>query len=540
MTLIKPYYEKTFERHKQDLEDVKSGKKKNLRFNKKLGLAYVSIIEQLKHYKGEFAGQKIKLEDWQKKLVAILFGWQKLNSKCEWVRRFNTAFIFIPRKNGKTILASGIAIADAILSGEYGGEIVIFATKREQAKLCWVGCEKMIESHPDLKKESKIAYSTILIKPTDTTIKPLGRDSKTEDGLSVSLGIADEYHAHPDNSLWEVIESSQGARKQPLMIAITTAGFYIESPAYAMYEYAKKVLDGVIEDDNFFAFIAEADKDDDPFSEETWIKANPNYDVSFNKDYMQKQALSAKNRPELRNNFLVKHLNIWTTSAEEFISFAEWKACKGEIAEDGRKVAGIDLSVTDDFSSLVVTIYKDGKYYIKPKFYIPEDGVKEREKELRVPLFMWVKEGFVIATPGNSINYDYILADIEKELSEFEALCYDPYRAKIIINRLENEFGYEDSIPIRQGYLTLSSPTGFLRSLIREKKLVHNDNPVMNWMISNVAIKRDEAGNIKPDKSNPRKKIDGVAALINTLAYFEIEAENNASSVYETRGIRSL
>ena len=536
----KPFYEKTFERHKADLDAVATGKKPHLRFNKKLGLAYVSVIEQLKHFKGEFAGQNIKLEEWQKKLVAILFGWQKRNSKVEWVRRFNTAFIFIPRKNGKTILASGMAIADAILSGEYGGEIVIFATKREQAKLCWNGCEKMIEMHPDLKKECKIAYSTILVKPTDTTIRPLGRDSKTEDGLNVSLGIADEYHAHPDNSLWEVIESSQGARKNPLMLAITTAGFNVESPAFQMYEYAKNVLNGVIEDDSFFAFIAEADKDDDPFSEETWRKANPNYGVSISKDYMQKQAQSAKNRPELRNNFLVKHLNIWTTSAEEFISFADWKACAGEVVKDGRKVIGVDLSVTDDFSSVVIVWQKDGKYYIDPRFYIPEDGLYERERELRVPLYTWVKEGYITATPGATIDYDYIFADIERELAGAEALCFDPYRAKILVSRIEHELGFDSCIPIRQGYLTLSAPTAMLRSLIVERKLIHPDNPVMNWMISNVTIKRDEAGNIKIDKSHPRKKIDGVAALVNTLAYYEIEAEANEPSVYETRGIRSL
>ena len=538
--MFKPYYEKTYERHKQDLELVESGQKSHLRFNKKLGYAYVKVIEQLKHYKGEFAGKPIKLEDWQKKLITILFGWQKRNSKGEWVRRFNTAFIFIPRKNGKTILASGIAIADAILSGEYGGEIVVFATKREQAKLCWTGCEKMIQMHPDLKKECKIAYSTIIVQPTDTTIKALGRDSHTEDGLNVSLGIADEYHAHPDNSLWEVIESSQGARKNPLMLAITTAGFNIASPAYNMYEYAKRVLDGIIEDDSFFAFIAEADKDDDPFSEETWCKANPNYGISISEDYMRKQAKAAQNRPELRNNFLVKHLNLWTTSAESFMSYADWRACKGEVDTSGRKVAGLDLSIADDFSSLVFTYEKEGIYYIKPKFYIPQDTIVERERELRVPLSAWVQSGYITATPGKTINYEYIVADIEKELEDMEALCYDPYRAKIIVNRIEHDLGYENCIPIRQGFITLSAPTGFLRSLILERRLVHDNNPVMNWMISNTTIKRDEAGNIKPDKSDPNRKIDGVAALINTLAYYEIESELEGPSIYETRGLRSL
>jgi len=536
-----PYYEKTFERHKRDLEDVKSGKKPHLRFNKKLGLAYVAVIEQLKHYKGELAGQNIKLEPWQKKMTAILFGWQRKNDKGEWVRRFNTAFIFIPRKNGKTILGSAFAIADSIILGEIGGEVVIFATKRKQAGLAWHGCEMMLKMHPELKKYTKVAYSTIRITKKDITFDTLGRDSDTEDGLNVSFGLADEYHAHPDNSLWNVVESSMGARKQPIMMAITTAGFDIESPAYAMYEYAKKVVEGVVEDDTFFSFVAEPDPGDDIFKEETWIKANPNYGVSVSKDYMQRKAQAALNRPEERNNFKVKNLNIWTAQAEAFVKFEDWKACAGELVKDnGSIVAGIDLSLTDDFSSIVYVAVRDEIFYIYPKFYIPESAVLERERDLRVPLYTWVKEGYITTTKGKSIDYETMLRIIEAELPRTEVVCYDPYRAKIIVNRLENELGYDSCIPIRQGFLTLSSPTSFLRNLIREKKIIHDNNPVMNWMMSNMTIVYDKAGNIKPDKSNPRRKIDGVAALINTLAYLVLEYEEKKTSIYETRGIRAL
>jgi len=536
---LKPYYEKTFERHRKDLLAVENGTKQNLRFNKKLGLAYIKIIEDLKHYKGELAGQNIKLEVWQKKMICIAFGWQKLNSKGKWVRRFNTIFIFIPRKNGKTLLVSALGIADSIILGEYGGEVVVFATKKQQARLAWHGVEEMIKAHKELKEHSKNSYGVITLTKNSTTFSTLGRDSDTEDGLNVSLGIADEYHAHPDNSLYDVVESSQGARVQPCMMSITTAGFNLSSPAYNMYEYAKNVLEERIEDDNFFAFIAEPDKDDDLFCEETWIKANPNYGISVSKDYMERKSKEAYERPETKNNFLVKNLNTWTNASEEFISYDSWKDCGGILADDTnvKCVIGFDLSVADDFSSLA-KVYKIGNmYYLKVKHYIPAKNVFERERTLKVPLSSWVEQGWITATHGSAIDYDFIYADIEKDLPNADAVCYDPYKAKHIIKRLEDN-NYDDAIPIRQGFLSLSSPTKFLSDLVKDRNITHENDPVLNWMISNLTVLTDASGNIKPDKSDFNKKIDGVAAAINALSYYESSTEK--TSVYEVRGLRSL
>jgi len=538
--MSKPYYEKTFDRHKQDLEDINSGKKKNLRFNKKLGIAYISIIEQLKHYKGEFAGTTIKLEDWQKKGIAIAYGWEKLNSKGRWVRRFNTQFWFIPRKNGKTILASGTSIADSIIRGEQGGEVVYFATKRAQAKLAWEGSSKMFASNPELNEFTREAYSKLIFSKNDTSFSTLGRDSDTEDGLNVSIGIADEHHAHPDDKLWDVVKSSQGARLQPLMISITTAGFNIESPAYNLYRYAKQILDGVIEDDNFFAFIAEADRKDNPFNESTWIKANPNYGISVSPDEFAQAAKEAQERPEKLNNFLVKRLNLWTNSSESYLPYEKWMDCAGEMIDFKNHIKGLDLSIVDDFSANISVCEEEGIVYLKPQFYIPADRVYERERELKVPLSTWVRQGYITATPGPSIDYDYIVKDIESELDTCEAFCYDPYKATVIVNKLENEYGYGSCIPIRQGYLTLSAPTKYFLDLIREKKIRHPDNPVFNWMVSNLSILTDASGNIKPNKSNPNAKIDGPAAFINVLAYLISKKNEETTSVYEERGIRFL
>ena len=553
--IAKPYYEKTFDRHRRDLEAVESGIRDDIRFNKKLGLAYVAIIEQLKHFEGEKAGERILLEDWQKKALVINFGWQKKrldqdgnvmmkNGKAQWVRRFNTAFYFLSRKNGKSLLASGVGIAESILTVEKGNQIVSFATKKDQAKIVWNGCQKMIASNKELSKKCTVAYSTININPTQTTIKPLGRDSKTEDGLNVGLGIGDEVHAHPDRGLIDVVESSQGARLQPMMFYITTAGFDTASVGFQEYEYATKVLDGIIEDDSYFAFVCQLDDGDDPFDESVWYKANPNLGVSKSYDYMRKQAKQAKERSETRNNFLVKDLNIWVNASENFIKYEEWDACQRDdvdLSSVNAVLLGLDLSRADDFTALATTyILPNNKIYTTQHYYIPKDTVAEREAELRVPLTKWILEGYITATPGNTIDYEYIKNDILQHVADGASeLCYDPYGAKTMIDEIEKESSFEGCVQIRQGVLTISEPTFNFRDYIKSQRLLHDGNPVTKWMVSNLSVVTDANGNIKPDKSARNRKIDGCAAIINTLARIN-SYELKEESVYEQRGVRDI
>jgi len=554
--LKKPYYEKTFDRHERDLADVASGKRDDIRFVKELGLAYVVIIERLHHFEGELAGQKIVLEDWQRRALTICFGWQRKrlgadgkpmmrDGKPVWVRRFNTALWYLARKNGKSILASGVALAESILTVEKGNQIVTFATKRDQAKIVWSGCEKMIGYNKDLRDNASVAYSTITVNKTDTTIRPLGRDSKTEDGLNIGFGVGDEIHAHPDRSLIEVVQSSQGARVQPMMFYITTAGFNLASPGYDEYEYAKKVMDGVIEDDGYFAFIAELDKDDDPFDESVWYKANPNLGISKTYDHMRNMANSAKERPSALNNFLVKELNRWVNAVENFIPFAKWKECAApdtDVSEAYGILLGVDLSRTDDFTAKAKTyLLPNGKKHIKTHFYIPADTVKERERELRAPLTTWILQGFITATPGNTIDLEYIERDIINDIEQYgvNEICYDPYRAATLVSNIEKNTGFEGCVQIRQGFLTISEPTSNFKDDIKKGTVTHDGNPVMNWMVSNLTVLTDASGNIKPDKSHQTRKIDGCAAVINTYAR-SITFEPPVVSVYEERGLRSL
>jgi phage terminase large subunit-like protein len=536
-------YEKAFKRHLRDLEDVKSDKKSYLRYSEKIGKLYIGIIEQLKFTKGEKANQNFILEDWQKKVISIAFGWLKKNEDGEWVRRFNTVFIYIPRKNGKTELAGGIVIADMIIRGEVGGEVAFFATKRDQAKIPYEVAKKMIFSNKELSQYASENYAKIRFKKNETTLYTLGRDSKTLDGLNISIGVCEEYHAHPNNDLYDVVKSSQGARKEPLMFIITTAGFNLSSPAVEMYQYAKKVLDGVIEDDNFFAFIAEAKKRkglDWIADEKTWKEANPNYGVSLKKDFFKREADDAIQSPSRLNNSLVKHLNIWTNASENFIPLDKWEKCKvEELPEYESFVFGNDLSLIDDFSALVEVGKVKDSYVLKPRFYIPSERIKEREKELKAPLYSWVQQGYITATPGRVIDYNFIQKDIETNLQNCEAFCYDPWKAAVIVNRLQTELGYDMCIPIRQGYATLSAPTKWFLDLVIDGKIIHDGNPVLTWMISNAMVKTDINGNIMLDKHSQNQKIDGVAATINALAYF-IHKPKEEQSIYEGRGLRNL
>ena len=241
---------------------------------------------------------------------------------------------------------------------------------------------------------------------------------------------------------------------------------------------------------------------------------------------MERKAKIAYERPETKNNFLVKNLNIWTNASEAYIPYEKWQECKGELVDDTdvRCVQGFDLSVTDDFTARC-KIYKVGElYYIKMNYYIPKVNVIEREKVLKVPLVSWVNEGYITATPGSAIDYDYIYEDIAPDLADSDAVIYDPYKAKHLVKRLEDD-GYENCIPLRQGFISLTSPTKFFLDLVKDKKIVHDGNPVTNWMVSNLIVRNDAAGNIKPDKSDPNRKIDGPAAIINALSYFEVTEE---------------
>ncbi len=543
------FYNTTFQRHLDDIERFKDDN--DMRFNDKMAQIYIVVMESMKHFKGsEFAGKHFLMEDWQKAVIGISQGWEKRlkgknGKKDKWVRRFHTLNILVSRKNGKTFISAGLALADMMIRSEPQGEIVCIATKRDQAKIAWNGIDSMVKSHDDLKGNFSRTGTKLTYQRDGTTITTLGRDSSTEDGANYSFAVVDEYHAHSDAGLFDVTKSSMGARLQPIILIISTAGFNLGSPLVAEVEHARDILNGNVVDDGYFAFIAEPKQGADPFDIDTIRSANPNIGVSVSEEYLIQESLIAKQRPEKLVAYLTKHLNIFVNASEVFIGTEEWKNCVKkprdgklrDINEATRMFIGTDLSISDDFTAVVKTYqFEDNYLQVHLKVFIPDSRVDERSKRLKVPLETWIAQDYITLTKGKSINYETVYAYIAECIEEANELDipvlhgYDPFKAKSIIARLENDLGFDDNLVVRQGFATMTEPLSMLKNYVKEEQMEIVFNPVLNWMASNIQVQYDDYGNMKVSKLNPIRKIDGIAALLNTLAiaipYIEEQEES--------------
>jgi phage terminase large subunit-like protein len=540
---------------KRHVNDLKKQNTKNFpyHFDSSYAERCIDFIEQLKHTKGEFANSakhesiNIKLEPWQQFIIWVIEGWR--NEKG--LRRFTRAYIEVARKNGKTTLASALAnfhfFADK--PREIGAEIYFAATKQQQAALAWDEADRQIKKHPLLKELAQTYHSNkrIVIPSTAAVMRPLGRDSKTEDGLNPSFAVIDEYHAHPDAGIIDVIESGMGAREQPLLIIITTAGNNFNSPCIEEHEHLKKMLEGSIPFiDNFFGIIYTLDEGDDWKNKKVWIKANPNLGVSVDIKRLEEQINLAASSTVKITNVKTKRLNIWCKSIMGWISYEDWNKCNAPYDENdviGRECYGaFDLSGTQDLSAVSLTFTpqeKDEPYKHIYRFYIPEDLIQEKEDLDKVPYRAWIQEGFVIATPGNVIDYDWIEADIMQDAEKYRVkeFAYDPYHAQQIVNHLTNA-GMK-MVPIQQGYRLISPMCDNFEKKVLSKQMSHNDNPVMKWMISCVEMKSDRQNNVmpmKPRRDSHGKRIDGVVANIMSLGRASLHV-NDSNSVYDKRGV---
>lgn len=524
---LNPTYEytKTFARHIRDVETLDKDK---FRFNEELGLMYVRVLESFKHSKGELANTTIKLENWQKALVQIAFGWEYKNKNDKFIRRFSTVNIFLARKNGKTLLSAALAITDSLIRVQYGSEIVCIATKRDQALLAWKEMHGMITKHPDLRKKYRKVGNKLYSKLDEGSIYSLGRDSSTEDGLNVSIIIADEMHAFTDSRLLDVVQSSQGAREQPLTIIISTAGFNLASPLVNELDYSRQILNDTKKDEHYFAFLAESDTDADPFCIETLKQSNPNINVSVSEEFLTKEMLMAKDRPDKLTNYLTKYVNRFVNASEYFIKAEDWKKAVNtdiDITQAKLLLIGADLSISDDMTSVASTwVFPDDSVHIESMHFLPEDTISNSQKKFRVPLQDWVNREVMQATKGNYIDYEsvykYIITQIKmaEDLGIDVEVHYDAFRFKQVKAALENEYDFTDAFPVNQGYLTQNEPIITIRNYIKSGMLTHNNNVVLNWHCGNVEVQSDSYGNLKFNKSDQFKKIDGMAAMANTFA----------------------
>lgn len=528
-----------YERHARDLElaKQKGGHPRGLKFDDAAGERVIAFVEGFcRHHKGEWARKPLTLEEWQKTVLRMLFGWKRADG----TRRFRKAWIEVPRKNGKTELAAALALYLLVADNESGAEVYCTGTTRDQAKIAWSAAVAMVKQNPDLLRFLKTFRATVTCERLGSKLEPLSSDFGTLDGLSPHGDIRDEVHAWQDEGLASVLDTATGARRQPMTIEITTAGTYDrESVGWRHHDYAVRVLEGTFDDDRQFAFIAAIDEGDDPWDPATWSKANPNLGVSLKADYIAEQAELAKRQPSFTNEFLRLHLNRWTQQVTRWLSMDRWAACPSapinETDLEGRACwGGLDLASKLDLTAFVLVFPNaDGSLVLLPRFWLPESTVDFQLKQGRAHYAQWARDGWLRTTPGEVVDYEFIVAEIV-ELSQRYALreiAFDPWNASGISTQLGEHHGIT-MVETRQGVKTLSEPAKNLEALIVSKKIHHGGNPVLAWMVGNAVVRRDVNGNIAPDKEKASDKIDGVVATIMAMSRVE--------SVDDSIGVRGL
>lgn len=513
--------------------------------DEEIALKAINFISLLKHTAGKFADQSFQLLPFQ---IEFIIDVMATYSKKSGTRRYKTALLFLPRKNGKTELIAAILLFFLFIDAEKGKEIYCAANETEQAKIIFNATDSMLRRNRSLRAMSTTYKSTKTIEKNGDFldfVKVLTANADTKDGLKPYVFVYDELHAAKDGELWRVLEEGQINRDNPLAFIISTAGYNLQGEMKRKYDYAKQVKAGIIKDDSFYSMIFEADPEKWQ-DESEWIKANPALGYGVRLENLRDRFLKASSNAEDENSFKTKHLNIWCNSSASWIRDDVWQ--KNFIPNfDVKRLntavsyAGLDLSSTTDITAYVVMSHLGGIFHIMPFFWVPFENASARAKKDRVPYIDWINKGFIRATQGNVIDYDEVQRDILEINERFNIKCtaYDRWNSAKIITNLTNE-GLELT-PFGQGFGSMSAPTKDIFALALSKKLNHFDNPVLRWMVSNVDLQIDSAENVKPDKKKARERIDGVVALVMANGIRLVcEAQTPETSPYLAGEIRSF
>ncbi len=501
------------------------------------------MFGNLKHSKGEWAGRAFELSPWQCFIVGSLFGWRRV---VDGTRRFRTAHNEIARKNGKSTLAAGVGLYCMQSEQEPGAEIYCAATKKDQARIVFDEARNMVRQSPTLARRIKAYTSNLSDASLGAKMEPLGADSDTLDGLNAHCGIVDELHAHRNRMVWDLLETSMGARRQPLMFGITTAGSDRHSICWEQHTYADQVLSGVLEDDAFFAYIASLDEGDDWKDEALWTKGNPGLGVSVKIESLRRECEKAIALPGAQNTFKRLRLNVWTEQVTRWIDLDVW--AKGGDPIDSASLrgrpcfAGLDLSATTDLSAwalLFPPMHPGERWKVRVRFFVPDENVRRRVERDRVPYDVWIRDGWIEATPGNVVDYAFIRARAleDAKLFDIQEAAYDRWNATQLVTELQDD-GLT-MVPFGQGFASMAAPCREFEKLIVGGELQHGGNPVLTWCAANVSASEDPAGNRKPDKSKSTGRIDGIVAMLMALGR-AIVNEGSGPSVYEQRGLLRL
>ena len=493
----------------------------------------------LQHTKGGTAGKQFTLEPWQTFIIAQMFG--LVNDRGLRVTR--TAYVSIARKNGKSSLAAGIALYLLVADGEGGAEVYSAATKKDQARIVYEQAQAMVSVSPSLSRAIESRRTSLSVQGTFSSFKALASDSHKLDGLNPSGLILDELHSWAGRGLWDVLATATGSRQHPLTFAITTAGFDRQSICWEQEDYSRKVLDGVIDDPSWFAFVATLDEGDEWTDPGVWAKANPNLNVTISPDYLQTQTNQALESPGRVQAFRRLHANCWTESVTQFLDLQKWD--EGNLPIDYEELkgmpcyAGLDLASTTDITAFVLLFDLDERMVVLPFFFFPAGNAQEREKKDRIPYPEWIDSSFIEGTEGNVVDYEAVRSRIN-QLSEhynIKEIAVDRWNATQLVVQLDGD-GHNVSF-FGQGYRSMNVPTKALEASVLASRVVHGGNPVLRWMASNLCIEQDPAGNYKPSKRKSTEKIDGMVALIMAIGRQQANDSNDDDdgSVYEDRGL---
>lgn len=498
-------------------------KAKDSYYDKEYADFAVAFIESLCHTKGTWAGKPFELMDWQEQIIRDLFGILKPNG----YRQFNTAYIEIPKKNGKSELAAAVALLLTCGDGEQRAEVYGAAADRQQASIVFDVAADMVRMCPALNKRVKILASQkrLVYEPTNSFYQVLSAEAYSKHGFNVHGVVFDELHSQPNRKLYDVLTKGSGdARMQPLFFLITTAGTDTHSICYEIHQKAQDIIDGRKIDPTFYPVIYGADDTEDWTNPKVWKKCNPSLGETIGMDKVKTACESAKQNPGEENSFRQLRLNQWVKQAVRWMPMDKWDKCAFAVREDDLKgrvcYGGLDLSSTTDITAFVLVfppLDEEDKYIILPYFWIPEDTLDLRVKRDHVPYDIWERQGYLQTTEGNVVHYGYIEKFIEELGKKFNIreIAFDRWGAVQMVQNLES-MGFT-VVPFGQGFKDMSPPTKELMKLTLEQKIAHGEHPVLRWNMDNIFIRTDPAGNIKADKEKSTEKIDGAVAMIMAL-----------------------
>jgi phage terminase large subunit-like protein len=503
------------------LADLEQGPARGLTWRPEKAAHAIQFIECLRHYQGTTAGKLFILSDWQRFVVGSLFGWYAEEGH----RRYRIGYVEIAKGNGKTPMGAAIALYALVADGEAGAEVYSAATSKDQAAICFNDAKEFVRSCKPLLNRLSLGLANIGFLQTSSFFRPVSAEGRGLDGKRPHVVIVDELHEHPNATVVEKMRAGTKGRTRALILEITNSGYDQTTVCFEHHDYSIKVLQGVIENDAWFAFIAALDKKENPFENPAcWIKANPNMGVSVTRQYLEEQVREGKDLPSKRN--LVLRLNFcrWTEASETWVDLDHWDQCNTHVqtsALRGRTCyGGLDLASVSDFTALALIfppLESETLWQVVLRLYLPEAAVLKMKEKGQLPINQWIAEDLVTVTPGNVTDYGFIKRDVKAFRGEFDVkeIAFDRFNSSQLVTDLQDDGAV--MVGFGQGFASMSGPIKELERLYMSHRVAHGGHKVLRWMATNVVATKDAAENIKFDRAKSTQKIDGMQAVAMAL-----------------------